>query len=1023
MSFSGVLHWSLHNRALVLLLSLALLIAGLASLQRLPVDVLPELNRPTVTVHVEAAGLATADVETLATVPLEAALQGIPGLQRLRTTTAPGLALAYVEFGWDMDPYRARQLVAERLDLARLPAGLKARLGPMTSLMGEILLLSLQWQDPEHTDPAGLRDAADWTLRPALLGVQGVAQVSVIGGDLRQIEVRPDPQRLHALGVSLQQIEQALGGHARAAGGGYAEDHGQEIPVGSRAAPVDFGELAQVAVDWRDGSPLRLGQVAEIGQGHAIRRGAAGHGGRPAVILAVQKHPGADTVAVTAAVEGRLAELAPRLPPGARVSPVFRQADFIDRSVDNLGASLLHASVIVALTLLAFFAGLRPSLIALAAIPLSMLAAVLVFQWLGLSVNTMTLGGLAIAVGELVDDAVVGVENVMRRLRAGSGDVLGTILAATVEVRSGILYATFIIVLSFLPLFALGGIEGRLFLPLGIAYVTAILASLLVAVTLTPVLCSLLLRSGVPAHIGERRWLARLRERYAALLAQSLHRPRAMLVVTLALLAITIAAAWSLPRSFLPPFNEGTLTVNLVLQPGISLQESDRLGLLAERMILAVPGVEAVGRRTGRAELDEHAEGLHYSELDVALAPDARREEVVAALRQRLSVLPGDIAIGQPISHRIDHLMSGVRAPLVVKVFGDDLDTLRHLAREVQARLQALPGLADVQVERQDAVPQARLRVDTRAAALYGLSPAAVLRQVSSLTVGLPLSEFVDGDRRHELVLRLAEQQRTVEALRELPLETPAGLVPLSWIASLELEPGAYQVGREGSRRRIAVSAFPAASGFERAGAQARQQLQDLSLLPGYELRFEGQAEEQRAAARRVLLLAALSLLFMLVLLHGRYRSLRLALIVLGNVPLACAGGVLLLAITATPLSVASLVGFVTLAGIAVRNAILKISHYIRLARDEGEPFGEALVLRGSAERLAPVLMTALIAALSLLPLVLAGGTPGREILHPVALVVFGGLLSNTLLDSFITPALFLRHGEQPLLRLIATKA
>lgn len=1022
MSFAGILRWSLHNRALVLLFSLALLIAGLASLQRLPVDVLPELNRPTVTVHVEAAGLATEDVETLATVPLEAALQGIPGLQRLRTTTAPGLALAYAEFGWDMDPYRARQLVAERLDLARLPEGLKARLGPMTSLMGEILLLSLQWRDPGTDDAAGLRDAADWTLRPALLGVPGVAQVSVIGGDVRQVELRPDPQRLQALGVSLQQIEQALRGHGRAAGGGYAEDQGQQIAVGSRAAPADFGELAQVAVDWRGGSPLRLGQVAEIGQGHAIRRGAAGYGGRAAVILAVQKHPGADTVAVTAAVERRLAELAPRLPPGTEAAALFRQADFIGRSMDNLGASLLHASVIVAATLLAFFAGLRPSLIALAAIPLSMLSAVLVFHALGLSVNTMTLGGLAIAVGELVDDAVVGVENVMRRLRTGGGDALATILAATVEVRSGILYATFIIVLSFLPLFALDGIEGRLFLPLGIAYVTAILASLLVAVTLTPVLCSLLLRGGTPRRIGERRWLSRLRERYALLLARSLRHPRAVTAITLAVLAVAAVAALLLPRSFLPPFNEGTLTVNLVLQPGISLEESDRLGRLAERLILPLPGVEAVGRRTGRAELDEHAEGLHYSELDVALTADARRDDVVAALRRRLSVLPGDIAIGQPISHRIDHLMSGVRAPLVVKVFGDDLATLQRLGLQVQASLRELPGLADVQLERQDAVPQARLRVDTRAAALYGLSPAAVLRQVGNLTVGLPLSEFVDGDRRHELVLRLPERQRSVEALRELPLESPAGRVPLSWIATLELEPGAYQVGREGSRRRIAVSAFPAARGFERAGAAARERLKALPLPPGYELRFEGQAEEQRRAAQRVLLLAGLSLLFMLVLLHGRYRSLRLALIVLGNVPLACAGGVLLMAITATPLSVASLVGFVTLAGIAVRNAILKISHYIRLARDEGESFGEALVVRGSAERLAPVLMTALIAALSLLPLVVAGGTPGREILHPVALVVFGGLISNTLLDSFVTPALFLRHGEAPL-RALAGKS
>ncbi|WP_205527214.1 efflux RND transporter permease subunit [Solimonas sp. K1W22B-7] len=1019
MSFAGILRWSLGNRALVLLLALALLAAGLASLARLPVDVLPELNRPVVTVHVEAPGLATADVETLATVPLEAALRGLPGLQRLRTTSAPGLALAYAEFGWDADPYRARQLVAERLDLARLPEGLKARLGPMTSLMGEILLLSLQWHDEHRSDPAGLRDAADWTLRPALLGVAGIAQVSVIGGEVRQYEVRPDPQRLRALGVSLSQIEQALRGHGRAAGGGYAEQQGQEIPVGSRAAAADLRDLAQVAVDWRRGAPLRLGQVAELGQGHAIRRGAAGHGARAAVILAVQKQPGADTVAVTAAVERRLQEIATRLPPGIEQATLFRQADFIGRSIDNLQASLLHASLIVALILLAFFAGARPSGIALTAIPLSMLAAILVFQALGLSVNTMTLGGLAIAVGELVDDAVVGVENVMRRLRGGTAPALETIVAATVEVRSGILYATLVIVLSFLPMLALQGIEGRLFLSLGIAYVAAILASLVVAVTLTPVLCSLLLRGAAPRLLEERRWLLRLRAAYARALARALRHSRGMFASALALTVIAVSGLLVLPRSFLPPFNEGTLTVNLVLQPGISLEESDRLGRLAETLIMQVPGVSGVGRRTGRAELDEHAEGLHYSELEVSLDDAGRgRDETIAALRRSLSVLPGDIAIGQPISHRLDHLLSGVRAPLVVKIFGDDLETLQRLAHEVQERLRQIDGLADVQVERQAAVPQARLRVDTRAAALYGLAPAAVLRQVTALTVGLPLSEFVDGDMRHELVLRLPERQRSLEALRELPLEAPGGPVPLSWIARLELEPGPYQVGREDSRRRIAVSAF-ATRGFERAGVEARKQLRELRLPPGYELRIEGQAEAQRGAARRVLLLAALSLLFMLVLLHGRYRSLRLSLMVLGNVPLACVGGVALLAITATPLSVASLVGFVTLAGIAVRNAILKISHYIHLARSEGESFGEALVLRGSAERLAPVLMTALIAALSLLPLVLSGDTAGREILHPVALVVFGGLLSNTLLDSFLTPALFLRYGEPPLLRLL----
>jgi HME family heavy-metal exporter len=1010
--FARIVEASLRGRVLVLAAALVLLALGLRAAQTLPVDVLPDLTRPTVTVQAETAGLAPEDVESLVTFPIETALSGLQDVSRLRSVTTPGLAVVYAEFAWDSDPWRDRQLVAERIDAIRSPLAPLAepRIGPLSSLMGEVLLLSLQSREGD-TSAEKLRELADWTLRPRLLALPGVAQVLAIGGEVKQYEVRPDAQRMRLNGVSLGQVGEAARGYGADSGAGIAFSGGDEVALRGIAHPFSLDELAQAAVAWRGNGPIRLGQVAQLAEGARLKRGDAGFGGRPAVILAVQKQPGADTLALTRQVERALGF---GLPPDVRVDTVFRQADFIEESVGNVREALLQGALIVALVLLLFMAGGRASLVSLAAIPLSLAAAVLALRLLGQSVNTMTLGGLAIAIGELVDDAVVGVENVIRRLRDNAAarlprPALQVVAAATVEVRSGILYATLLIVLAFLPLFALEGVEGRLFAPLGIAYIAAILASLLVAVTLTPVLGSYAFGGGAPPR--ERAWLGALKRWYLRALGRLLRAPRLPLLLALLLLAGAAALAMQLPRAFLPEFNERSLTANLLLRPGVSLQTADEIGLAAERLALQVPEVASVGRRTGRAEQDEHAEGLHYSELEIALRPAGRpRAAVVADLRARLGALPATPIFGQPISHRLDHLLSGVRAPLAVKIYGEDLGELRRLAEAAVQRLRAIPGLADVQAEPQAEAPQLRIRVDARRAAQYGISPPRVQEALNQLTVGSTMSRIVEGEKRFDLVLRLPQDGLDPASLGDTPIDTPAGPVPLRWLGELESASGPGQILRENLRRRIAVSAYPGSGRFDTAAQAAQQALADLPLPPGYELRLEGEYQAQAAAARRIGGLALLSLLLMLALLQARYDSLRLALIVLGTVPLALIGGVAALALTRTPLSVASLVGCVALAGIAARNGILKLSRYRQLLR-EGMPFGDALILRGSAERLTPVLMTALIAAAALAPLLGAAGVPGKELLHPVALVIFGGLLGGTVLDSFITPLLFKRFG------------
>jgi CzcA family heavy metal efflux pump len=762
-----------------------------------------------------------------------------------------------------------------------------------------------------------------------------------------------------------------------------------------------------------------------------VKRGEASYNSKAAVIISIMKQPTADTVTLTRKIEAALQDLERTLPAGISATNVqFRQATFIETSIHNVESVLLEAAAVVAVVLLVFLMNARATFVSLTAIPISVVIAVLVFNFFGLTINTMTLGGLAIAIGELVDDAVVGVENILRRLWENLAlpsprSVFEVIASATQEVRSGIVYATIIIVLVFVPLFALPGIEGRLFASLGIAYIVSILASLLVSVTVTPVLSYYLLSGRIHEHAGDNFVVRHLKQGNHGLLNWAFDH-RGIVIGTVVLAVIVAAYATTLlPRTLLPPFNEGTLVLSLQYNPGISLAESHRLGFMAERLIAQVPEVKSVGRRTGRAELDEHAEGVHFSEVDVDLARSARsKAEIYADIRERLAALPVSVAIGQPISHRLDHLQSGVRAQIVLKIFGDDLETLRRLAETARQQLAIVPGVVDLQVEKQVLIPQLRIQVDYERAALYGLTPAAVTQALDALANGRRVSQIVDGNRRFDVMIRLSDQDRSTTGLRDLLIATPAGYVPLGMFAEIVETDGPNQIQREGARRRIVV--YGNGDGRRDMAAIAgdiRRILADIKFPQGYTTSLEGTFQAQEEATLRIGVLSLVSLSAIFLVPYSRYRSTILALIIMGNIPLALIGSVIALNIAGQPLSVASMIGFITLAGISARNGILKISHYINLALHEGERFGRALVVRGSLERLTPVLMTALSAGLALTPLLFGADEAGREILHPVAVTIFGGLLSATLLDTVLTPVLFLTFGEKPLERLVAAQA
>ncbi len=1020
--FDRIIAFSLRQRLFVLAAAAFLMVYGTFVLGRLPVDVFPDLNRPTVTIMTEAEGLAPEEVESLVTLPLETVLNGAPGVTRVRSTSGVGLAVIYVEFAWGTDIYRNRQLVAERLATleGRLPAGVTPVMGPISSIMGEIMLVGMR-SEAGATSAMELRSLADWVLRQRLLAIPGIAQVIPIGGEVRQFQVLAMPERLHALGVSFAELEAALANFARNSTGGFVDQRAQEFMIRNIGQTTNLDDLRGTVVAWKDGAPVTVDQVAEVRFGPGIKRGDAAVNAKPAVILAVQKQPGAHTVTLTREVERVLAELQKTLPTDVKADHVlFKQADFIERAVDNVEEALRDGAILVVIVLFLFLMNVRTTLISLTAIPLSIVVTALVFQWMGLSINTMTLGGLAIAIGELVDDAVVDVENVFRRLRenraAGNPrSAMKVIRDASSEVRNSIVYATVIVVLVFVPLFFLSGIEGRLFTPLGVAYIVSILASLLVSLTVPPALCSYLLpRAKAMAH-GDS-WLVRhLKTADRRLLHWSFDHPRTVIAPAVLMVIVAAASVPFLGKSFLPAFNEGTVTVNVLLPPGSALSESNRIGTIAEKLLLQVPEVISTGRRTGRAELDEHAEGVHYSEIDVDLKASERgREEILGDIRRQLALIPGiAVNIGQPISHRLDHLLSGVRAEIAVKIFGEDLQTLRAKAEEARALMAGVPGVADLQVEKQVLIPQLQIRLDRDEARKYGLDVNRLTEVLQAALNGTVVSQVLEGQRTYDVVLRLAEDWRsqTTDFSRIL-VDTPAGKVPLNLVAEVVETKGPNVINRDDVQRRIVVLANTQGRDIGAVIAEVQDKLTGLDLPAGYFLSYEGQFKSQQEASRMIAMLAVLSLAAIFLVLYSHFRSSTLALVIMANVPMALIGSVAAIWLSDATLSVASLVGFITLTGIAARNGIMKVSHYLHLMEHEGEGFTREMVVRGSLERLTPVLMTALVAALALVPLVLSAGEPGKEILHPVAVVIFGGLISSTILDTIVTPVVFWLVGR-----------
>jgi len=1031
-----LIHFSIKNRLFVLAAAFVLSLYGLYETSRLPVDVLPDLNRPQVTVLTEAPGLAPEEVETLVTFPIETALNGSTGVQRLRSVSGVGLSIVFVEFDWGMNIYLARQLVGEKLATTRerLPAGVEPQMGPIASIMGEIILIGLKSKD---ISPVQLRLLADWTVRPRLLSIPGVANAIPIGGGRMQYQVQVDAEKLRAYDLTLEDVERAVANANENSTGGFIEKQSQEYLVRNIGRVQNVAEFVDAVVTTRAGTPITVGNVAQVMEGIQVKRGDASINGEAGVIIMVSKQPGQDTIALTGTIEKAMTELRATLPPGVELDDtVFRQQHFIEASIDNVIKAIRDAAILVTIVLILFLLNTRTTIISLIAIPLSFIVTFIVFKFAGIGINTMTLGGLAIAIGELVDDSIIDIENVFRRLRENAArpteqrlNPLRVIYDASNEVRSTLIYATILMVIVFIPLFQLSGIEGRIFAPIGIAYIVSVLASLVVSLTVTPALAAVLLsryfddkrarleRRGLVFHSGEEAdsWIVRqLKAIDRVQLGFTLHHPNLIMGVFYGLALIAFYAVTQLGREFLPPFNEGTITVTLIAAPGTSLSESNRIGALAEKELLAIPEVELVSRRTGRAELDEHAEGVYSSELEVDLKPGGRPQpEVVAEIRDRLGRFPGMVVnVGQPISHRLDHLLSGVNAQVAVKIFGDDLATLRAKAEEVRMAMAMVPGVTDLFVEKQVLIPQIRIQIHRDAARLYGIQVGDLARTLEAALYGKAVTEVLDGQKTYTVVVKLKDEYREDEqTLADMLIDTPTGAkVPLRAVADVMAGAGPNQILRENGKRRIVIQANIAGRDLGGAITDLQETIGARVQFPiGYFITYGGQFEAQQQATRVIGLLSIVSLLLMVVILYNHFRSHRIVFCILMNIPLAAIGAVAVIGFTTGVFSIASLMGFITLTGISLRNGIMMIDHYIHLMRYEGETFSQAMIIRGSLERLVPVLMTTTTAVLGLIPLAITAGEPGKEILQPMAVVMLSGLVTATLLDLIYTPAFFWR--------------
>jgi len=1026
-----LIRFSLKNRALVCASALLILLLGLHTGSDLPVEVLPDMTKPTVTLLTEAPGLAPEEVETLVTRPLENTLLGIAGLDRLRSNSDVGLSLVFVEFAWGTDIHKARQLVQERLQAANLPKTARSGMTPVSSLMGEILLIGLRSKDDSIT-PMDLRTYADLNITRRLQSIPGVAEVLAIGGGVKQIHVEPDPLKMQAEGVALDELETAVSLSAGNATSGYLQSGPREIMVRNLAMTADPADIAASPVKRIGNRTIIIADVAKVGFGIATMRGDAAialkeKGDKQetaGVILSIDKSPGFDTMKLSSRIEDALADLRPNLPAGVEAEILFRQGDFIESAVGNLKEAIRDGAIMVTIILFLFLLNLRTTVITLTAIPLSFAITLLTFKWFGISVNSMTLGGIAVAIGMVVDDAIVDVENVFRRLRENASlpqpiPRIEVIASASGEVRSSILYATLLIILVFIPLLGLSGLEGRLFHPIAIATIVSMIASFVVSLTVIPVLCSFLLKpeEGKKHHDGS---LVRALKTFtqATFLRAAFTAPWIVIGIVLILMLGAASLYPGMGKEFLPTFNEGSATISFASAPGSSLKQSNEVGKQAVELLLQIPEVKSVGRRAGRAERDDHVMPVSVNEFDVEFHKSGRpRDEVFAHIREKLRGIPGTfVNVGQPIGHRLSHMLSGVSAKIAVKIHGPDLDTLRRLGTQIKNAGEAVPGLTDLNLEAQVPIPQIRIEVIRSRAQIENISPGEINSQVSRLLGGSILGELREGEATVDLVMRLPESWRAwPEKIGDLIIQTPEGRhIPLSLVADIHEVNGPNVINRENGQRRIVIGANTSQRDLESLVKSWQREVAEKVKLPtGYTLSFEGEYLARQEASKRILILFAIVAGVIVVLLTGYFRSVSLSLQVMLNLPLALAGALAFTWWKIDNISIATLVGFIAVGGVAARNGIMMISHYLHLMRNEGEVFGIQLITRGTLERLVPVLMTALAAGIALIPLVLAPGEPGKEILHPVAVAIVGGLVSSTLLDLVVTPAVFFLIGRK----------
>jgi HME family heavy-metal exporter len=1030
--FQAIVGFSLRHRVFVLIAAAVLVAWGAYLARDMPIDLLPEIRQPSVIINVDAPGLGAEEMEHLVTMPIEMALSGMPGVTSVRSRSANAANYIQVLFEWGTDPYRNRQVVAERLSLVRdqLPDNVTPVMAPMSAATGLVMHMGVTG----GASPMALREYVDWVLRPRMLAAEGVSQVFPIGGEVRTYRFTPNPMLMRQMDVTIDQLETTLKSFGTNTTGGFSDVHGTEYTVRNIGKPASLDDMRNVVVAYRDGVPISLGQIGDVAFAAKVKRGDGAFNGEPSVNLEVLKQPQANTVAVADRITALLEEMQKTAPAGIRLGQIsYNQADMIKEAISNVGHMLRDAIIIVSIVLIVFLASLRPTAISLLAIPISLVVSVIAFHLLGATLNTMTLGGIAIAIGELVDDSVVDVENILRRLGenrklARPEPAMKVIARASQEVRSGIVYATVIILLVFVPLFTMPGIQGRMFGPLATAYIVSIFASLVVSVTVTPALASYLLprmKSLQGEHGGRfARWMKRRNDRA---LRWVLDHGR--IVLAIAGIAVLSAAASVpfLPRSFLPDFNEGNIYVTLLLNPDVSLTDSFRVGHMAEQILMQVPEVKAMSRRSGHYEMDSDIDPVNDNEMPLKIRLDHGRnlQEVMADIRNRMSIFSGDLNVTQFLKERMQSEDQGVKGDIVFKIYGPDLPTLRALAMHMRDQFRwNTKGLDDLVVEQQTFSPQARIAVDYARAKLFGITPAQITQVLESFSNGRTVSQVIENGRRFDVVIRLGDADRTPTALRMLYIDTPSGSVPLSSFADVTITTGPSNILHEDGIRRIAVTANLDRHYDTAKVVQVLRELIAQAHWPiGYRTSLEGDFREGERGRQMLSILTPISILLIFTVLQQRFRSVVLCLIIMGNIPLALVGSVAAVWITGQDLNLAAIIGFIAVTGVAVRNSLLKVSHFINLHLHEGMPVDRALVLRGSAERLMPVLMTALSAGLALVPLLFASEIAGTEILHPVAVAIFGGLISSTLLDTFTTPLLFQMFGERALTRVIAGNA